>query len=257
MYNMKQGDFTTLAKNYIHRTGYSELVLKYIADHVGAFKDNFGVAEIGAGTGKLTENLLNLGLKVIAVEPNDSMREEGIRYTVDKNVKWRKGTGEETGLDTSSANWLLMGSSFHWVDLKKGLNEFHRVLKDSGHFTALWNPRDIGRSEWHLNIENGIKKIVPELKRVSSGSGEFTKFLSRDLSSTGQFTDVVYMEQEYDILMSKDRYMGAWHSTNDIQAQAGIDRWKKIIDMIEYEVSKLEVIPVPYKTRAWTCRKVV
>ncbi|CAN5530607.1 class I SAM-dependent methyltransferase [soil metagenome] len=252
---MKQGDFTTLAKSYVHRTGYSEVVLRYISDHIGGGSTLFDVAEVGAGTGKLTENLLNMGFKVTAVEPNDAMREEGKQYTSGKNVKWQRGSGEETGLANASANWLLMGSSFHWVDLIKGLTEFRRVLKPGGYFTALWNPRDLERSEWHQNIESQIRKIVPELKRVSSGSGDFTKTLSRDLASTGEFADVVYMEQEYDIAMSKDRYLGAWHSTNDIQAQAGIERWKKIIEMIEQELKLLETVAVPYRTRAWTCRR--
>lgn len=253
---MKQGDFTELAKSYIHRSGYSETVLSYISDHIKTPNGNPTVAEVGAGTGKLTENLLNLGFSVTAVEPNDSMREEGMRYTSGRNAKWQKGSGEETGLPSASADWLLMGSSFHWVDLKKGLAEFHRVLKPGGFFTALWNPRNLDRSEWHTMIESNIRTIVPDLKRVSSGSGDFTKTLTRDLASTGHFKDVVYMEQEYDIIMSKDRYMGAWHSTNDIQAQAGPERWKKIIEMIEGEVNKLENVPVPYKTRAWTCARV-
>ncbi|MEO8087097.1 MAG: class I SAM-dependent methyltransferase [Bacteroidota bacterium] len=84
---MKQGDFTTLAKSYVHRTGYSETVLKYVADHIGGGSNSLDVAEVGAGTGKLTENLLNMGFKVTAVEPNDAMREEGKQYTSGKNVE--------------------------------------------------------------------------------------------------------------------------------------------------------------------------
>lgn len=34
------------------------------------------VADIGAGTGKLTENLVSIGLGGFAVEPNDAMRAE-------------------------------------------------------------------------------------------------------------------------------------------------------------------------------------
>ena len=34
------------------------------------------VADIGAGTGKLTENLVSSGLGGFAVEPNDAMRAE-------------------------------------------------------------------------------------------------------------------------------------------------------------------------------------
>ncbi|MBK9542307.1 MAG: class I SAM-dependent methyltransferase [Bacteroidetes bacterium] len=251
---MKQGDFTKLAESYIHRTGYSEVILRYIAEHALESFDSLKIADVGAGTGKLTENLASLGYPITAVEPNDAMREEGKRYTSGKNVNWQKGSGEETGLETNSVNWLLMGSSFHWVDFRKGLEEFQRVLMPGGFFTAIWNPRNLEVSELHTSIENQIRQFVPSLKRVSSGSGEFTKTLSRALASSGLFTDVVYMEQEYDVIMSVERYMGAWHSTNDIQAQAGPETWAKIIRMIENEISGMKEIVVPYKTRAWTAK---
>jgi len=46
-----------------------------------------------------------------------------------------------------------------------------------------------------------------------------------------------------------------WHSVNDIQAQAGEQRWKKILEMIESKISGLETLEIPYKIRAWTARK--
>jgi 2-polyprenyl-3-methyl-5-hydroxy-6-metoxy-1,4-benzoquinol methylase len=63
---MRQGDFSALAKSYVHRTGYSPVVLRALAGYVGAFGPDFRVADVGAGTGKLTENLLELGLHVSA-----------------------------------------------------------------------------------------------------------------------------------------------------------------------------------------------
>lgn len=50
--------------------------------------------------------------------------------------------------------------------------------------------------------------------------------------------------------------MGAWHSVNDIQAQAGEKKWKEILNMIESKISKMEKIEVSYKIRAWTAKKV-
>lgn len=254
---MKQGDFSALAKEYIHRPGYSENVLRMLSLYVGArSKSNFTVADVGAGTGKLTENLLEQELKVIAVEPNDAMREEGVKYTSRFSVTWSKGSGEETGLPSASADWLLMGSSFHWVKLSLGLAEFSRVLKPGGYFTCLWNPRDLERSPLHKRIEERIYSLAPEIQRVSSGSGKYTATLFDDLVSTGHFKDPVFVEARHEIAMTPERYMGAWHSTNDIQAQAGPDRWKKIIAAIEEEISGLDMILVPYKTRAWTVQRI-
>lgn len=36
------------------------------------------------------------------------------------------------------------------------------------------------------------------------------------------------MECDYKEFWDKERYLGAWHSVNDIQAQAGEKRWKEI-----------------------------
>jgi ubiquinone/menaquinone biosynthesis C-methylase UbiE len=254
---MKQGDFTKLAKEYINRPAYSLMLIESILKVINYSekKDSFKVVEVGAGTGKLTKILLELGLDVIAVEPNDAMREEGILYTKDfSNITWLKGSGEDTNVKTNIADWVIMASSFHWTNPDKSLPEFARILKDDGYFTAIWNPRNIKISKFHTKIENNIKKIVPELKRVSSGS-QSTKKWEYILTSTRDFKDCLFMETDYLEIMSKERYLGAWKSVNDIQSQAGEQRWQEILTMIEDEIKDKENIEVPYKIRAWTVKK--
>lgn len=254
---MKQGDFTKLAKQYINRPAYSEILLENLLQIVDykTKKSNFQIVEVGAGTGKLTKMLLEMGLNVIAVEPNEAMMEEGVLYTKEfDNIKWVKGSGEVTNVGSNIADWVIMASSFHWTDSEKSLPELSRLLKDDGYFTAIWNPRNIQVSEFHTKIEDNIKKIVPNLQRISSGS-QSTKQWEYVLVSTGDFKDCIFMETDHLELMSKDRYMGAWHSVNDIQAQAGVQRWNEIISMIEDEIKDLETIEVPYKIRAWTAKK--
>lgn len=253
---MKQGDFSSLAKDYINRAGYSQTALDVIARWAGIQKSTSTIADVGAGTGKLTQHLLPYTSKIIAVEPNDAMRTEGAKEVADPKVEWRSGSGEETGLPNSCADWLLMGSSFHWVDLKRGLTEFHRVLKPGGIFTALWNPRDIARSELHSRIEGRIKEIAPEIERVSSGGRQYTEGLLVSLVSTGHFSDPFLIEAPHEVRMSPERYLGAWRSVNDIQAQAGPERFEKIMTAISNEIAGMQEVVVPYMTRAWTVRRV-
>ena len=55
--------------------------------------------------------------------------------------------------------------------------------------------------------------------------------------------------------MDKNRYIGAWKSVNDIQAQAGEKRWNQILSMIEKKIDVFDKIEIPYKIRAWSVRK--
>lgn len=250
---MKLGDFTLLAESYKNRTGYSEVVLQvilaYIEKKLGRSCEK--VADVGAGTGKLTENLSNIGLNGYAVEPNDAMRSAGMEiFEGNTQFIWSKGTAEATMLPDNSVDWVLMGSSFHWTDDKKALKEFYRILKPGGFFTAIWNPRDIEKSQLHMEIENMIKEIVPNLKRVSSGSRANMHDLEEKLLATGEFKELFLLEGSHDAVMTKERYMGAWRSVNDIQAQAGPERFEEIMKRIEQKVG--DEIVVPYLSRAFT-----
>lgn len=252
---MKLGDFTALAKEYKNRTGYSMTVLNVLGAYIGIQRENFLAADVGAGTGKLTENLVQMGLSGFAVEPNDAMREEGmLALANEKNFVWSTGTAEITGLPDNCVDWVLMGSSFHWADTNLALHEFHRILKPHGFFTAIWNPRNIGENPLHMEIENEIKRIVPELKRVSSGSSGNMVGVEEKLLSTDCFDDLFLLEANHDEVMSKERYLGAWRSVNDIQAQAGPARFQEIMTMIAAKIEALDTVIVPYTSRAFTVR---
>jgi ubiquinone/menaquinone biosynthesis C-methylase UbiE len=253
---MKQGDFTELASHYVHRPGYSSTVIQILASHVSTTTGQLKVADIGAGTGKLTDDLLDLGISVHAVEPNDSMLAEGKRHCKDySRVFWIKGSAEQTCLPDSCFTWILMGSSFHWTDARLALREFDRILVPGGFFTALWNPRDLPSDPLQRRIDERIREIVPELRRVSSGSSEHMRGIEETLLSSGRFDDCFFVEAKHVLVMSKERYLGVWRSVNDIRVQAGEERFREIMKMIESEISRLGSLTIHYKTRSWTVQK--
>ena len=256
---MKHGDFTDLAKFYVNRPGYSLEVLKVIRNHImkEMGKNAILAADVGAGTGKLTENLAQIGLTGYAVEPNDAMRMEGIKlFAGNDDFQWIAGSAEITNLPDNCVDWILMGSSFHWTDASKAMAEFHRVLQRGGFFTAIWNPRNIESSKLHMEIEDIVYSEVPGMKRVSSGATVTTEDMYEKMCGTGLFEEIIFMEAPYCERMTKERYMNIWRSVNDIRVQAGEEIFQRILKKIEDKLEKIDEIDVPYKARSWTVRAV-
>lgn len=255
--NLKAGDFTGLAEEYSkNRPDYCPSVLNAL---LGLFeKPNYAldVVDVGAGTGIWTRMMHEKGFKsIIAVEPNNDMRNYGILDCNHTAIQWLSGTAERTGLADCSCDWLTMASSFHWADFEKSTQEFHRVLRPKGRFTALWNPRLIEVNPLLVEVEAYLESLLPNIRRVSSGRSGITESLTEILTNSEFFDDVVYMEGRHVIEMSTERYLGAWRSVNDIQYQLGTNKFKDFIRFVESSISKVEKIEATYLTRAWSVRK--
>ena len=83
-----------------------------------------------------------------------------------------------------------------------------------------------------------------------------TKTINERLSNSPYFEDVVYIEGRHEILMNKNRYIGAWRSVNDLQAQLGPEKFNKFLKFIENKIKNKSSIKATYLTRSWTARRV-
>lgn len=95
------------------------------------------VLDLGAGTGKLTSVLLDLGLDVVAVEPSEQMRAR-----IPARAEVLEGTAEAIPLPDGSVDAVLVGQAFHWFDPEPALAEMARVLRPGGTVGLLWNVMD-------------------------------------------------------------------------------------------------------------------
>jgi ubiquinone/menaquinone biosynthesis C-methylase UbiE len=254
---LKHGDFTGLASDYAKfRQGYAPQVATAILGFVGRDAANLDAADIGAGTGIWTRILAARGLRsVVAVEPNDDMREQGVEASRGTRIAWRKGSAEATGLPDGSADLVSMASSFHWADFDKACDEFHRILRRGGVFVALWNPRFIEASPLLVEIEAQIARLKLDIRRVSSGRSGITERLTDMLSAKPQFSEVLYLEGRHSLHQTPEQYIGAWRSVNDLQVQLGPELFRKFLDFAEKRLAGLTAIETTYLTRAWAARR--
>ena len=100
------------------------------------------VADIGSGTGKLSEVFLAAGHRVIGVEPNDAMRAAAARL-LGGHPRFRQlaGRAEATGLAGTSVDALVAGQAFHWFEPRATRAEWVRVLRPGGLVALIWNDR--------------------------------------------------------------------------------------------------------------------
>jgi SAM-dependent methyltransferase len=253
---MRHGDFTGLAGDYARfRSGYAPQVVTAILGYLGRDVTSVEAADIGAGTGIWTRMLAARGLQsVVAVEPNDDMRGQGIETSRGMNIVWHKGSAEATGLPDDSADLVSMASSFHWADFDKACDEFHRILRPGGVFVAVWNPRFIDANPLLVEIEAQITRLKPDIRRVSSGRSGITERLTDMLSAKPQFAEVLYLEGRHSLHQTPAQYIGAWRSVNDLQVQLGPDLFPKFLDFTEKRIADLTTIETTYVTRAWAAR---
>ena len=86
--------------------------------------------DVGAGTGRLSEPLLEKGLDVVAVEPLDEMR--AILTSKIGSDRALAGHAEELPLPAASVDGAVCSDAWHWFDGARAADELARVVRPGG-----------------------------------------------------------------------------------------------------------------------------
>ena len=121
------------------RPEHSSESVELLARELG-FGPGSRVVDLGAGTGKLTSQLVGTGADVVAVEPIPEMR--GHLEAALPQVEALSGTAEDLPLANHSVDAVLAAQAFHWFDALRALSEIRRVLKPGGGLGLIWQARD-------------------------------------------------------------------------------------------------------------------
>lgn len=120
------------------RPGYSPELMGWLVAALGLGPGR-SVLDVGAGTGKLTRELVATGARVLAVEPVPGMREILERQVPDADV--REGAAEALPIADQTVDAITAASAFHWFDAPVALAEFQRVLRPGGRLAVMWHRR--------------------------------------------------------------------------------------------------------------------
>jgi SAM-dependent methyltransferase len=193
--------FSSRVENYIkYRPNYPQEIIEFLTEK-RMLTERSVVADIGSGTGILSEIFLKNGNIVYGIEPNIDMRKAGEKL-LEKYARFFSvdGSAELTGLGKKSIDLITAGQAFHWFDIERTKLEFKRILKPNGYVVLIWNNRKKKGDNFSNLYENLVSQYGIDYKEVRKEEGNVNKFYKEmDLEGfKGRFLSASYIPLEND-----------------------------------------------------------
>lgn len=207
------------------------------------------VADVGSGTGILSELFLKNGNRVFGVEPNAQMREAGERFLEDYPYFTSvDATAEATTLEDESVDFVMAGQALHWFDPAAARAEFARIARPQGWAMFVWNARRKDPTPFlaayaRLLGEHGTD--YAEVGRHEGGAGVVAEFFGDDALETRTFDN----RQILDL----DGLKGRLSSSSYVPApgQPGHDAMMRDAERIFHAHERNSKVILEYDTRVY------
>jgi SAM-dependent methyltransferase len=200
--------FSNRADNYAkYRPGYPPAVIDILKSDCG-LTETSRIADVGSGTGILSEMFLKNGNPVIGIEPNPAMRQsaERLRERFAKFISI-DATAEATGLEPASVDFITAGQAFHWFDRGRARREFARILKPGGWVVLVWNERRLDSTPFLRDYEELLLQYGTDYQQVrhENVAGEIAQFFAPETFQLKNLEN----EQRFDFESLKGRTRSA------------------------------------------------
>jgi len=200
------------------------------------------VADLGAGTGKLTTALVGAGLDVVAVEPLDEMRSrlQGVEVVA--------ATAEDLPFADGSLAACFSADAFHWFDSDAAAAELHRVLRPHGGVALMWHLPGWSSEppQWVLNLGkllDGLRTDHPGFT-ADQGRGGFDRH--------GGFTPFTHESVSYTYPTDRERLVA---NVESISYVAGSPDRERVLDEVRAIVRDVEPFDAPLRIDVWLTQK--
>jgi ubiquinone/menaquinone biosynthesis C-methylase UbiE len=195
--------------NYVrYRPAYPTAVVDTLIDKCCLDKNSV-VADVGAGTGIFTQHLLDKHLQVVAIEPNQEMRQAAEKMLSGyAGFTSTDGSAEETNLADHSVDLIVAAQAFHWFRNNESQSEFARILKPSGWVALVWNQRKI-QQPFQQDYDALLRQYAPEYSaanHMNIPDDAIAKFLAGEDYQTFCFENVQVLD--------KDGFLGRMQSSS-------------------------------------------
>lgn len=202
------------------------------------------VADVGAGTGKLTRALAAApGAQVVAIDPDPDML-VALRAGV-RGIPTFLGSAESLPLPDDSLDAVVLGQAWHWVDPVAASREVGRVLHHGGVLGLIWNLRD-ERTEWVAKLSRIMHRSAAEEMLADADPPLASPFDALE-SESWEWAQPMTRDQLHRMASSRSAVIAA-----DADERARIHReMDELFDSLPFDGGTIEM---PYVTKAFRSR---
>jgi SAM-dependent methyltransferase len=237
-----------------HRPGFPTALLDYL---VGVCPPGSCplAADIGAGTGLFSRELLERGYRIVAVEPDIAMLARMLPAAdgFTDRVHLLQAAAENTALADSCVGLVTCAQAFHWFNPPAALGEFGRILMTGGMLALIWNNRDRTASDFVAGFNGLVQKYNPDYDPAYRQRDWPVMVDRSDLFGPVQYCCFVWTWQR-----STEQMVGFARSISYIRnviPHTEMPRFEAELRRLCEEHSADGVCDVPMRTECWWARR--
>jgi SAM-dependent methyltransferase len=244
------------------RPGYPEELFAMISERLGLPQRPL-VVDLGAGTGRASLAMVELGWRVTAVEPGRAMLDIMRAAATDAGllVSTVQAEAEATGLDPASADLVTAAQAFHWFEMDRALDEIARILRPGGGVALFWNVRDGERSPF-------IADYAELLAKYAAGGADTGRYeaVGRDETAraferhAAAFEPPEQLRLHQDVQMTDEEFVGMAFTASYVRAgmpPETQDRFRiELAGLLgRHGLNDGRPFVVPYRIELWIARR--
>lgn len=208
--------------------------------------------DLAAGTGLFTRALAGRAGQVVAVEPDERMRQ--VLAARSPGVRVLAGRAEDIPLPDGCAGAVLVSHAWHWFDQERAVTEIARVLADGGRLGVLWTSRDRGE-DWVAELDvirspdepRTQEEIMERLSRQHTVTlPEGAPFSAAESASFG-FERTISVEDALDWLATASQVITA----SPEERAVGLARSRAALQARAFRADGKELVKLPMRSWCW------
>lgn len=192
------------------------------------------VLDLGCGTGQIAIPICAFVKQVVAMDPEPEMVAEGKNQAETQgaqNIVWIEGGSDDLSRMSKilgSFKLVTMGTSFHWMNREKTLEQLHEIVIDGGGIAIVWNTSIWTKvpNDWQLAVREVISKWLGEERRAGSGVYQAPVKRHEEIVKESKFKRMEWWEHHWVASSTLDGVVGNLYSTSGVNPHILADKKK-------------------------------